>query len=89
MLNILLPNFLGEKMSESDTELRRILASNIRTIRLDKGMSQEQFANVCELHRTYIGSVERLERNVTLSTLVKFANSLGVSVIDLLTRKEK
>ena len=76
-------------MSESDTELRRILASNIRTIRLDKGMSQEQFANVCELHRTYIGSVERLERNVTLSTLVKFANSLGVSVIDLLTRKEK
>jgi len=89
LLNILLPNFLGEKMSESDTELRRILASNIRTIRLDKGMSQEQFANVCELHRTYIGSVERLERNVTLSTLVKFANSLGVSVIDLLTRKEK
>lgn len=89
MLNILLPNSLGEKMSESDIELRRILASNIRTIRLDKGMSQEQFANVCELHRTYIGSVERLERNVTLSTLVKFANSLGVSVIDLLTRKEK
>ena len=75
-------------MSESDTELRRILASNIRTIRLDKGMSQEQFANVCKLHRTYIGSVERLERNVTLSTLVKFANSLGVSVINLLTRKD-
>jgi len=88
MLNILLQNFLGENMSESDTELRRILASNIRTIRLDKGMSQEQFAIICELHRTYIGSVERLERNVTLSTLVKFANSLGVSVIDLLTQKD-
>ena len=75
-------------MSESDKELRRILASNIRAIRLEKGMSQEQLANVCELHRTYIGSVERSERNVTLSTLMKFANALKVSAIDLLTKKD-
>jgi len=75
-------------MNESDKELRKILASNIRGIRLERGMSQEQLANVCELHRTYIGSVERSERNITLSTLVKLANALNVSAIELLTQKE-
>ena len=75
-------------MSGLDKELRKILASNIRAIRLGRGMSQEQLANVCELHRTYIGSVERSERNVTLSTIVKFANALNVSAIDLLTQKD-
>ncbi len=75
-------------MNESDKDLRNILASNIRAIRLERGMSQEQLANVCELHRTYIGSVERSERNVTLSTLVKFANALDVSAIDLLSQKD-
>lgn len=75
-------------MNESDKELKKILASNIRAIRLDKGLSQEQLANVCELHRTYIGSVERSERNITLSTLVKFANALNVSAIELLTQKD-
>lgn len=75
-------------MSESDKELKNILASNIRAIRLKKGLSQEQLANVCELHRTYIGSVERSERNITLSTLVKFANALNISAIELLTQKD-
>ena len=74
-------------MSESDKELRKILASNIRSNRLDRGLSQEQLANICELHRTYIGSVERSERNVTLNTIVRFANALNVTVIDLLTKQ--
>ena len=75
-------------MNESEIELRKILASNIRGIRLERGMSQEQLANVCELHRTYIGSVERSERNITISTLVKLANALNVSAIELLTQRE-
>ncbi len=72
-------------MSISDTDLRKLLGSNIRAIRLERGMSQEELANICDLHRTYIGSVERAERNITLSTLVKFANALNVTIIDLLT----
>jgi transcriptional regulator with XRE-family HTH domain len=75
-------------MSESNTELRKILAENIRAFRSQIGISQEQFANNCKLHRTYIGSVERMERNVTLGTLVKFANALNVTVVDLLTKRE-
>lgn len=72
-------------MSISDKDLQKLLGSNIRTIRLKQGMSQEELANICDLHRTYIGSVERAERNITLNTLVKFANALNVSIIDLLT----
>lgn len=49
------------------------------------GISQEELATLCGLHRTYIGSVERGERNVTLSTLEVLASTLGVSVPDLLT----
>lgn len=50
-------------------------------------MSQEQLAETCDLHRTYVGSVERGERNVTLSTLETLAAALSVTVPDLLTKK--
>jgi transcriptional regulator with XRE-family HTH domain len=70
--------------------LSHTLAANIRNFRLAKNLSQEQFAQICGLHRTYVGSVEREERNVTLSTLEVIADALGVSVPELLTpRNEK
>lgn len=75
-------------MSESNIELRKILARNVRALRLQKEISQEQLAIICKLHRTYIGSVERMERNITIGTLIKFANALNVTVIDLLTKRE-
>jgi transcriptional regulator with XRE-family HTH domain len=69
--------------------LVRVLAANIRSLRHAKGVSQEQLAFACGLHRTYIGSVERGERNVTLSTLEVLASALGVSVPQLLTPSRK
>jgi transcriptional regulator with XRE-family HTH domain len=63
------------------------LAANVRGYRKKHGLSQEGLADQCELHRTYIGSIERCERNVTLSTLEVLANALQVSVPDLLTRR--
>ena len=65
--------------------LRETLAKNVRSYRNDHGLSQEELANICELHRTYIGSVERGERNVSLSTLEVLAEALGISVPELLT----
>lgn len=65
--------------------LRPILAQNIRTFRKSRGISQEKLADLCELHRTYIGSIEREERNVTLSTLEVLAGALDISVAELLT----
>lgn len=64
--------------------LRSTLAENVRAYRKRHGYSQEELADRCGLHRTYIGSVEREERNVTLSTLEVLAKALGVSVAQLL-----
>ena len=67
--------------------LTQILAENLRAYRSVHGLSQEGFADKCGLHRTYVGSVERCERNVTLSTLEVFASVLGIPVPELLTKK--
>lgn len=66
---------------------RATLAANVRAFRSFHGYSQEQLAELSGLHRTYIGSVEREERNVSLSTLEVLARSLGVSVPELLTNR--
>ncbi len=64
------------------------LASNVRSFRRLHAYSQEELAELCGMHRTYIGSVEREERNVSLSTLEAIAQALGVSVPQLLTPQE-
>lgn len=73
----------------ASSQLRAVLAENIIRFRRARGLSQEALADLCELHRTYIGSVERQERNATLSTLEVLASALGVSVPDLLTKHPK
>lgn len=59
--------------------LRKIFAKNLRAIRLDQGLSQEALADLAGLHRTYIGSVERAERNISIDNIECLANALGVS----------
>ena len=76
----------SKRLRKPSATLKRILAQNIIRLRRSQGLSQEELADICGLHRTYVGSVERAERNVTLSTLEVFANALGVSVIDLLSK---
>ena len=53
--------------------------------RRKSGLSQEQLAEKCNLHRTYIGSIERCERNITLSSLELLSNALGVTIAQLLS----
>lgn len=67
-------------------ELTGILSENLRFLRNQKGLSQEQLAELCGIHRTYVGSIERGERNVTLSSLERFAAALKVSVPKLLMK---
>jgi transcriptional regulator with XRE-family HTH domain len=65
-------------------DLNELLGRNLRRLRPAAGLSQEAFAERCGLHRTYVGAVERGERNVTLSTLARLAVALSVSPLDLL-----
>jgi transcriptional regulator with XRE-family HTH domain len=74
-------------MTNPTPSLKAVLAENLRQFRKTQGYSQEELASRCELHRTYIGSVEREERNVSLSTLEVLAKALGVSVPELLTKR--
>ena len=69
--------------------LREILSFSIKAFRAEAGLSQDEFAARCGLHRTYIGSVERLERNVTLETLNQLSTAMGVSAADLLTPRKR
>jgi transcriptional regulator with XRE-family HTH domain len=77
------------KLRKPSKSLTGTLAENIRRLRHDRGLSQEELADSCGLHRTYVGSVERGERNVTLSSLELLAKALGVSVVKLLTREDE
>jgi transcriptional regulator with XRE-family HTH domain len=79
----------AKTLRKPSSQLTAALAANIRAFRESNDLSQEAFADRCGLHRTYIGSVERGERNVTLSTLEVFASVLGVSVPQLLGKSPR
>ena len=64
------------------------LGDTVRRHRVELGLSQEALAENVGLHRTYIGSVERGERNVSLLNLHKIAHALGLSVSELLSSAE-
>lgn len=68
---------------------RLIFAANVRRIRRGKGISQEELADLASLHRTYIGSVERGERNVSIDNMERIARALAVSLAEMLTDEEK
>lgn len=57
---------------------------NVREIRKSKGLSQEQLSFKADLHRTYIGMIERAEKNITLLNIEKIAKALEVEIIELL-----
>lgn len=56
----------------------------VRQERQKRGLSQETFANIVGVHRTYIGMIERAEKNITLSNIKKIADALNMSLSELL-----
>ena len=57
---------------------------NVQRIRKEKNISQEKLAEYAGLHRTYIGMIERFERNITLINAETVADALGVNIIELI-----
>lgn len=68
----------------STNNILKRFAQNVKTLRLEKGWSQEELAHRADLHRTYIGSIERYERNVSLLNVERIAKALKVNARDLL-----
>lgn len=71
-------------MPKPKTSARQTFAENLRKARNSQGISQESFAELAGLHRTYIGSVERGERNVSIDNMERLAGALGVTIQSLL-----
>lgn len=73
-------------MTEDDniTETRLLFARNLRKEREARGISQEMLAELAGLHRTYVGSVERGERNISIDNIERLAKALGMEPVDLL-----
>lgn len=69
------------------SKIKSQFGAEIRRLRNKKGLSQEAFADLCGLHRTYIGAVERGERNVSLENIEKISRALGVSMASLFHKK--
>jgi transcriptional regulator with XRE-family HTH domain len=69
---------------ETEKSLRELFASNVRVIRQQRGLSQEALASLAGLHRTYMGAVERGERNVSIDNIERIASALNLEAFKLL-----
>ena len=69
--------------------LHAVIADNVRRLRKGRGLSQEALAEECGYHRTYVGGIERRERNITIATLEALAGALGVEPLALLVPPEE
>lgn len=65
-------------------EILNIISNNVKSFRLSNSLSQEEFAERAGIHRTYVGGIERCEKNLSLSTLEVLSKTLEVSVSQLL-----
>lgn len=67
---------------------RKVFAQNLRRERELRGLSQEKLAELAHLHRTYVGSVERAERNISIDNLERLARALKLDLTELLKKQE-
>ncbi|HEV3318089.1 MAG TPA: helix-turn-helix transcriptional regulator [Candidatus Angelobacter sp.] len=60
--------------------IQKTLGTRIRELRLKRGWSQEEFADICDIHRSHMGEIERGETNLTLSTMLVIAQKLETTI---------
>lgn len=68
--------------------IKKTFGTNLRKLRTEKGFSQEKFAELCGLHRTYISNIECFQRNVSLENIQKIAEALQIPAYFLLMEEE-
>jgi len=65
-------------------DIIKVFGTNVKQYRLKLGLSQEKFAELCDLHRTYISDIECFQRNVSLESVQKIADAVGIEPFLLL-----
>lgn len=75
--------------STSILTARQCFARHLRQFRQQRGLSQELLAELAGLHRTYVGSVERGERNISIDNMERLARALKVDLRELLATDDK
>jgi transcriptional regulator with XRE-family HTH domain len=79
----------SRKLLYVQQELQKALGQRVRELRVKGGYSQEAFADYCGVHRTFMGTVERGESNLSFRNLAKIAAALGVTLSKLLSGVEQ
>jgi transcriptional regulator with XRE-family HTH domain len=72
-----------------DVALRNVLGTNLRTARLDAGLTQRQLGDLAGVSRDYIGQIENSTANVSIDLLASLARNLGTTPIKLMTQSKK
>ena len=70
-------------------DLTRRFGALVRQLRLERGMSQERLAELCGLHRNYVGAIERAERTPSIVTADKLAKTLDLTLTELFDKLER
>ena len=74
---------MGKRFTKSEKEHLAKIGKNIREVRIDRNLSQESLASLAGLDRTYIGGVERGERNISVLNITKITKALNISINQL------
>ena len=64
-------------------DILKVFSNNLKKYRNSQGLSQEKLAEMCGLHRTYLSSVERSQRNISIENIQRIADALGVETYKL------
>ena len=67
----------------TSADIVKVFGTNLRKYRNELGVSQEKFAEMCGLHRTYISDIERFQRSIALDNVQKIADALGIDTYKL------
>lgn len=70
-------------------DILNVFGTNLRKYRNELGVSQEKFAEMCGLHRTYISDIERFQRSIALENVQKIADALNIETYKLFVEENK
>lgn len=70
-------------------DIIKVFGTNVRKYRTNKGISQEKFAELCGLHRTYISDIECFRRSISLDNIQKIADALEIDTYNLFIENDK